>query len=45
MENSVFDKMFSRYSPVTKVEKQNAIHEVMQEITLAGLYKSGLNNL
>ena len=41
MEDSVFDKMFSRYSPITKVEKQNAIHEVMQEITLAGLYKSG----
>ena len=44
MENSVFDKMFSRYSPVTKVEKQNAMHEVMQEITLAGLYKSGFFN-
>ena len=40
----VFDKMFSRYSPVTKVEKQNAIHEVMQEITLAGLYKAGFFN-
>jgi len=44
MENSVFDKMFSRYSSVTKVEKQNAMHEVMQEITLAGLYKSGFFN-
>ena len=44
MENSVFEKMFSRYSPVTKVEKQNAMHEVMQEITLAGLYKSGFFN-
>jgi len=44
MENSVFDRMFSRYSPTTKVEKQNAIHEVMQEIALAGLYKSGFFN-
>jgi predicted nucleotidyltransferase component of viral defense system len=44
MEYSIFDRMFSRYSPVTKVEKQNAIHEVMQEITLAGLYKSGFFN-
>jgi predicted nucleotidyltransferase component of viral defense system len=40
MENSVFDRMFSRYSPVTKVEKQNAMHEVMQQIALAGLYKA-----
>ncbi|MDR3238061.1 MAG: nucleotidyl transferase AbiEii/AbiGii toxin family protein [Spirochaetia bacterium] len=44
MENSVFDRMVSRYSPATKVEKKNAIHEVMQEITLAGLYKSGFFN-
>ena len=44
MEDSVFDRMFSRYSPATKVEKQNAIHEVMQEIALAGLYKSGFFN-
>jgi len=41
MEYSVFDKMFARYSPATKDEKQNAAHEVMQEITLAGLYKAG----
>jgi len=40
MKDSIFDKMLSRYSPVTKEEKQNAIHEVMQEIILAGLYKS-----
>ena len=33
--------MFARYSPTTKIEKQNATHEVMQEITLAGLYKAG----
>ena len=44
MENSVFERMLSRYSPVTQIEKQNAMHEVMQEITLAGLYKSGFFN-
>jgi len=44
MVNSVFDSMLSRYSPVTQIEKQNAIHEIMQEITLAGLYKSGFFN-
>jgi predicted nucleotidyltransferase component of viral defense system len=41
MENNVFNEMYARYSPTTKIEKQNAIHEVMQEITLAGLYKAG----
>jgi len=41
MVYSVFDKMFTRYSPVSKDEKQNAVHEVMQEIALAGLYKAG----
>jgi hypothetical protein len=39
MKNSVFDEMFARYSPTTKDERKNAIHEVMQEITLAGLYR------
>jgi predicted nucleotidyltransferase component of viral defense system len=33
--------MLSRYSLVTKIEEQNATHEVMQEIALAGLYKAG----
>jgi predicted nucleotidyltransferase component of viral defense system len=41
MENNVFDEMYARYSPETKVEKQNALHEVMQEIALAGLYRAG----
>ncbi|MDR1883215.1 MAG: nucleotidyl transferase AbiEii/AbiGii toxin family protein [Prevotella sp.] len=41
MEKNIFDQMLSRYSPATKVEKQNAIHEIMQEIALAGLYKAG----
>jgi predicted nucleotidyltransferase component of viral defense system len=33
--------MFLHYSPVTKDEKKNASHEIMQEIALAGLYKAG----
>jgi predicted nucleotidyltransferase component of viral defense system len=41
MKNNVFDEMLSRYSPTTKAEKQNAQHEVMQEIALAGLYRAG----
>jgi predicted nucleotidyltransferase component of viral defense system len=41
MRNNVFDEMYARYSPTTKIEKQNAIHEVMQEITLAALYRAG----
>jgi predicted nucleotidyltransferase component of viral defense system len=44
MENNVFDKMFARYSPTTKEEKRNAMHEVMQEITLAALYRAGFFN-
>ena len=41
MENNVFNEMYSRYSPTTKIEKQNATHEIMQQITLAGLYRGG----
>jgi len=41
MNNNVFDVMLARYSPTTKEEKHNAIHEVMQEMTLAALYRSG----
>jgi predicted nucleotidyltransferase component of viral defense system len=44
MENNIFNKMYARYSPVTKEERLNAEHEVMQEITLAGLYKAGFFN-
>ena len=39
--DNIFDEMYERYSPTTKVEKQNAMHEVMQQITLAGLYRGG----
>ena len=41
MKNNIFDEMFARYSPTTKEEKQNALHEIMQQITLAGLYRGG----
>jgi len=41
MGNNIFDEMLLRYSPTTKIEKQNALHEVVQQITLAGLYRSG----
>ena len=37
----MFDKMLSRYATVTQAERQNALHEVMQEITLSGLYRAG----
>lgn len=38
---SLFDQMLNRYVIKTDDEKRNAIHEVMQEITLAGLYRGG----
>lgn len=38
---SVFDQMLSRYEIKSENDRRNAIHEVMQEIALAGLYRSG----
>lgn len=38
---SLFDNMLSRYTIVTDNDLRNATHEVMQEITLAGLYRGG----
>ncbi len=38
---SVFDQMMSRYEIRTEDDRRNAIHEVMQEVALAGLYRSG----
>lgn len=38
---SVFDQMISRYDIRTEDDRRNAIHEVMQKIALAGLYRSG----
>lgn len=38
---SVFDQMMSRYEIKSDSDRLNALHEIMQEITLAGLYRSG----
>jgi len=38
---SVFDQMMARYEIKSHDDKRNATQEVMQEITLAGLYRSG----
>ncbi len=38
---SVFDQMMMRYEIKSENDRLNAIHEVMQEIALAGLYRSG----
>jgi len=38
---SVFDQMMSRYEIKSENDRRNAIHEVIQEIALAGLYRSG----
>ena len=44
MPNTIFDNMLSRYPIVTKDDLTNATREVMQQITLAGLYRSGFFN-
>ena len=41
MPNAVFFQMLSRYPVATKDDLNNATHEVMQQITLAGLYRGG----
>jgi len=38
---NLFDQMLSRYDIKTESERLNAMHEIMQEITLAGLYRGG----
>jgi len=38
---NIFDQMLSRYKSQTTDERLNAMHEVMQQITLAGLYRGG----
>lgn len=42
--NSIFEQMLSQYAIVTDKDRRNAIHEVMQQITLAGLYRGGFFN-
>ena len=38
---NIFEQMLSRYEIKTIEQKRNATYEVMQEITLAGLYRGG----
>ena len=44
MRNTVFDQMMGRYVINTTEDRINAMHEVMQEIALAGLYRAGFFN-
>ena len=37
----IFNQMLSRYNIKTKDDRQNAVHEVMQQICLAGLNRAG----
>ena len=41
MSNPIFKNILSHYPIITKNDLTNATHEVMQQITLAGLYRSG----
>jgi hypothetical protein len=41
MSNPIFSDMLSRYEIKTKGDRTNAMHEVMQHIALAGLYRGG----
>lgn len=41
---NVFDQMLSRYEINTNDDYTNAVHEVMQQIALAGLYRGGFFN-
>ncbi len=42
--SSIFDQMMSRYPIETRDDERNALHEVMQQVTLAALYRSGFFN-
>lgn len=42
--NTVFDQMLARYEIKTGNDKRNAMHEVMQQITLLGLNRAGFFN-
>ena len=41
---SIFNQMLARYDIVTENDRKNAIYEVIQEITLGGLYRGGFFN-
>lgn len=42
--NNIFEQMLSRYPIISDKDRQNAIYEMMQQITLAGLYRGGFFN-
>lgn len=44
MSNQVFESMLLRYDVRTKEDYTNALHEVMQQTALAGLYRGGFFN-
>jgi len=44
MSTTVFDQMMARYPIQTVDDRTNALHEVMQQIALAGLYRAGFFN-
>jgi predicted nucleotidyltransferase component of viral defense system len=44
MSNTLFDQMLSRYVIQTEDDRSNALHEIMQQISLAGLYRAGFFN-
>lgn len=39
--NTIFEQMLSKYPIISDKDRRNAIYEVMQQITLAGLYRGG----
>ncbi|MBQ9546000.1 MAG: nucleotidyl transferase AbiEii/AbiGii toxin family protein [Bacteroidales bacterium] len=41
MSSNIFDNMMSQYELRTSNDRINAIHEVMQQVVLAGLYRGG----
>lgn len=42
--SNIFDQMLDRYEIQTNDDYTNALHEVMQQIALAGLYRGGFFN-
>jgi len=41
MKSPIFENMLSRYEIRTEGDRTNALHEVMQQVVLAGLYRGG----
>ncbi|MFW6327104.1 MAG: nucleotidyl transferase AbiEii/AbiGii toxin family protein [Bacteroidota bacterium] len=42
--STIFDQMYNRYTINTRDDERNAIHEIMQEVTLAAMYREGFFN-